>query len=150
VSEHPAFINTERTRTSLSCSAALQTPFANPILLVDPHVDLGRGLLQQLTRHGFCADLAITVDAARACVRVRYYRAMVVVADLSDCQHLFGLGQLREAAPQTWIIIIATNTDFEACQAAFRHGADACLPKPFQFSNLLFRLESLSHDGRRV
>jgi len=44
----------------LSASAALQTPFANPILLVDPDLDLGRGLLHQLTRHGFCADLAIT------------------------------------------------------------------------------------------
>jgi hypothetical protein len=74
----------------LSASAALQSPFANPILLVDPDADLGRGLLHQLTRHGFCADLAITVEAARACVGVRYYRAMVVVADLSDCQHLFG------------------------------------------------------------
>ncbi len=150
MSDHPAFTDTERTRTSLSASAALQSPFANPILLVDPDVDLGRGLLQQLTRHGFCADLAITVEAARACVGVRYYRVMVIVADLSDCQHLFGLRQLREVAPQTWIIVVATNTDFEACQVVFSHGADACLPKPFQFSDLLFRLESLSHDGRRV
>jgi len=128
----------------------LQSPFANPILLVDPDVDLGRGLLHQLTRHSFCADLAITVEAARACVGVRYYRAMVIVADLSDCQHLLGLRQLREVAPQTWIIVVATNTDCEACQVVFSHGADACLPKPFQFSDLLFRLESLSHHGRRV
>jgi DNA-binding NtrC family response regulator len=88
-----------------------QSPFTNPILLVDPDVDLGRGLLQQLTRHGFCADLAITVETARACVGVRYYRAMVVVADLSDCQHLFGLRQLREVSPQTWIIV-ATGSAF--------------------------------------
>jgi DNA-binding response OmpR family regulator len=75
---------------------------------------------------------------------------MVAIADLSDCHHLFGLRQLREAAPQTWIIVVATNTDFEACQIVLSHGADACLQKPFQFSDLLFRLESLSHDGRRV
>jgi len=134
----------------LSASAALQSPFANPILLVDPDFELGRGLLHQLMRHGFCADLAITVEAARACVGVRYYRAMVVVADLSDCQHLFGLRQLREAAPQTWIIVVVTNTEFEACQVVFSHGGDACLPKPFQFSDLLFRLESLSHLERTV
>jgi hypothetical protein len=106
----------------LSTSAAFQSPFTSPILLVDPDVDLGRGLLHQLTRHGFCADLAITVHAARACVGVRYYRATVVVADLSDCQHLFGLRQLRKAAPQTWIIVVATKTEFEACQVVFSHG----------------------------
>ncbi len=150
MSEHPAFTDTVRTHTPSSASAALQSPFANPILLVDPHVDLGRGLLQQLTRHGFCADLAITVEAARACVGVRYYRAMVVVADLSDCQHLIGLEQLREAATQTWIIVVATNTDVETCQVVFSNGADGCLPKPFQFSDLLFRLKSLSHDRRKV
>ena len=148
MSDHPAFTDTERTRTSLSTSAALQSPFTNPILLVDPDVELGRGLLHQLTRHGFCADLAITVEAARVCVGVRYYRAMVVVSDLSDCQHLLGFQQLREAAPQTWIIVVATNTGFEACQVVFSQGADACLPKPFQFSDLLFRLESLSHLER--
>jgi DNA-binding response OmpR family regulator len=75
---------------------------------------------------------------------------MVVVADLSDCQHLFGLRQLREAAPQTWIIVVATKTEFEACQVVFSHGGDACLPKPFQFSDLLFRLESFSHLERTV
>ena len=40
MSDHPAFTDTERTRTSLSASAALQWPFANPILLVDPDVEL--------------------------------------------------------------------------------------------------------------
>ena len=148
MSGHHDFTDAERPRTPLSTSAAFLSPFTNPILVVDPDVDLGRGLLHQLMRHGFCADLAITVDAARACVCVRYYRAMVVVADLSDCQHLFGLRHLRDAALQTWIIVIATNTEFEACQVAFSQGGDACLPKPFQFSDLLFRLESLLHLER--
>jgi DNA-binding response OmpR family regulator len=150
VSDHHDFTDTARTRTPLSTSAAFQSPFTNPILLVDPDVELGRGLLHQLTRHGFCADLAITVDAARACAGVRYYRAMVVVADLSDCQHLFGLRQLREAVPHTWIIVVATKTEFDACQVVLSHAGDACLPKPFQFSELLFHLESLSHRERRV
>jgi DNA-binding response OmpR family regulator len=150
VSGQHDFTDTERTRAHLNASAAFRSPFTNPILLVDPDVDLGRGLLHQLTRHGFCADLAITVAAAQACVGVRYYRAMVVVADLSDGQHLLGLPQLREAAPQTWIIVVATNTDLEVSQAVLSHGGDACLAKPFQFSDLLLRLESLSHLERTL
>jgi len=150
VSGQHDFTDTERTRAHLNASAAFRSPFTNPILLVDPDVDLGRGLLHQLTRHGFCADLAITVEAARVCAGVRYYRAMVVVADLLDQQHLVGLRQLREAAPQTWIIAVATNTEFETCQVVFRHGGDACLPKPFQFSDLLLRLESWSHLERAL
>jgi len=148
VSAHHPF--TEHTRAQLRASAAYQSPFPNPILLVDPDVDLGRGLLHQLTRHGFCADLAITVEAARACVGVRYYRAMVVVADLADGRHRSGLRQLREAAPQTWIIVIATNTEIDACQLIHSHGGDACLAKPFQFSDLLLRLELLAHLDRTV
>jgi hypothetical protein len=50
VSEYPAFTDTERTRSSSSTSVVLQSPFANPILLVDPQVDLFRGLQRQLTR----------------------------------------------------------------------------------------------------
>jgi DNA-binding response OmpR family regulator len=148
VSGHHPF--TEHTRAHMRSSAAFQSPFTNPILLVDADVDLGRGLLHQLTRHGFRADLAITVEAAKACVGARYYRAMAVVADLSDCQHLLGLRQLREAAPQTWIIVVATNTELEAREVVFTHGGDACLAKPFQFSDLLLRLESLSHLERTV
>ena len=150
MSGHRDFTDSELTRAPLRTSAAFQSPFTNPILVVDPQIDLGRGLLNQLTRHGFRADLAITADAGRACAGVRYYRVMVLVADLSDCQHLFGLRNLRDSAPHTWIIVIATNIEHGACQVAFSHGVDACLPKPFQFSDLLLRLESLLHIERTL
>jgi DNA-binding response OmpR family regulator len=150
VNGHRDFTDSELARAPSRTAAAFRSTFTNPILLVDPYIDLGRGLLHQLTRHGFRTDLAITVCAARACAGVRYYRAMVVVADLSDSQHLFGLLHLRGAAPQTWIIVVATNTEFDAYQVALSHGGDACLPKPFQFSDLLLRLESLSHLERTV
>ena len=150
MSAHRDFTEGELTRPSLRASVAFDSPFTNPILLVDPYIDLGRGLLKQLTRHGFRADLAITVCAARVCAGVRYYRAMVVVADLSDSHHLFGLWHLREAAPQTWIIVVATNSELGGSQVALSHGGDACLVKPFQFSALLLHLKSLSHLERTV
>jgi hypothetical protein len=107
---HCDFTDAGPKRTHLSTSAVFRSPYTNPILLVDPDVELGRGLRHQLTRHGFCADLAITADAARACVGHKYYHATVVIADPSDSQALFGLRQLREAAPQTWMVVLASKT----------------------------------------
>jgi hypothetical protein len=42
VSGHHDFTDAERARTPLSTSAACRSPFTNPILLVDPDVNLGR------------------------------------------------------------------------------------------------------------
>jgi DNA-binding response OmpR family regulator len=145
---HHDFTDLGPKRTPLSTSALFQSPYTNPILLVDPDVDLGRGLRHQLTRHRFCADLAITADAARACVGHKYYHAMVVIADPSNSQALFGLRQLREAAPQTWMVVLASKAADTASEAVLAFGADACLLKPFRFSDLLFRLASLAHHER--
>ena len=76
---------------------------AQPILLVDPKIDLGRGLWHQLTRHGLRADLAITVDAARSCVGYKDYHVVIAIVDLSTLQALPSWRQLREAAPRTWM-----------------------------------------------
>jgi DNA-binding response OmpR family regulator len=142
------FTDSGSKRTHLSTSAVFQSPYANPILLVDPDVELGRGLLHQLARHGFCADLAITVDTARTCLWHRDYHAMVVIADPSDSRVLFGLRQLREAAPRTWMVVLTNKTAEPASQVAPDLGCDAYLLQPFRFSDLLFRLESLAHQVR--
>jgi two-component system, OmpR family, copper resistance phosphate regulon response regulator CusR len=128
--------------------SSASTVYANPILLVDPDVELGSGLRRQLTRHGFCADLAITGGAARACVGHKCYHAIVVVADPSNSQVLFGLRQLREAAPQTWMVVVASKFAATASRTVLELGADSCLVKPFRFSDLLFRLESFAHHKR--
>jgi DNA-binding response OmpR family regulator len=141
---HHDFTDVGTKRAHLNTS----TVYVNPILLVDPGVELGSGLQRQLTRHGFCADLAITGDSARACVGHRYYHAIVVVADPSNSQALFGLRQLRELAPQTWMVIIASKFAETASRTVLELGADACLLKPFRFSDLLFRLESFAHQQR--
>jgi DNA-binding response OmpR family regulator len=141
---HHDFTDVAAKRAHLSTSAV----YASPILLVDPDVQLGSGLQHQLMRHGFCADLAITGDAARVCVGYKHYHAVVVIADPSNSQALFGLRQLREAAPQTWMVVLASKATDTATQTVLALGADACLPKPFRFSELLLRLESLAHQQR--
>jgi DNA-binding response OmpR family regulator len=122
--------------------------YANPILLVDLDVELGSGLRRQLARHGFCADLAITVDAARACVGRRYYHALVVVTDLSNSPDLVGLQQLREEAPQTWMVVLASKPAKMTGGTLLGLGADAYLLRPLRFTELLLRLESFAHYPR--
>jgi hypothetical protein len=66
VSGHRDFIDGELTRAPPRTFAAFHSSFTNLILLVDRQIDLGRGLVSHLTRHGFRAELAITVDTARS------------------------------------------------------------------------------------
>jgi DNA-binding response OmpR family regulator len=121
---------------------------AQPILLVDPQLDLGRGLWHQLIRHGLRADLAITVDAARSCVGYKHYYAMIIIADLSNLRELRGWRQLREAAPRTWMIVVASKAADPASRVAANFGSDVCLPTPFRFSDLLSSLALFSHRRR--
>ncbi len=141
---HHDFTNVGARRAHLNTSAA----YTNSILLVDPDIELGSGLQRLLTRHGFCADLAITGDAARTCVGHKYYHAIVVIADPSNSQALFGMRQLREAARQTWMVVLASKFADKASRTVLELGADACLVKPFRFSDLLFHLESFAHHQR--
>ena len=116
--------------------------------MVDPHIELGSGLRRQLARHGYRADLAITVDAARACIGHKHYQAMVVVADLSKAPARLGLQQLRDGTPQTWMVVLASTAASTVSQTAVEIGADAYLLRPFRFSDLLLRLASFAHYAR--
>jgi len=145
---HPDFSDIGSQRTHLDTPRVFGSPYADPILLVDPNVALGRGLRHQLTHFGFCADLAITVEAARACIEHEYYHAMVVITDPSKSQALFELRQLRESAPQTRIIVLAIETADLARETMLDVGADACLLLPLRFSDLLFHLGSFARRER--
>jgi DNA-binding response OmpR family regulator len=145
---HPDFGDVGPQRTHLETARVFGSPYADPILLVDPNVTLGRGLRHQLTRYGFCADLAITLEAARASVEHKYYHAVVVITDPSNSQSLFELHQLRDGAPRTWIIVLAIKTADTASDPMLDFGADAWLLIPFRFSDLLFHLESFAHRER--
>jgi len=121
---------------------------SQPILLVDPAFELGRGLRHQLIRHGVRADLAITVGAARTCVESKDYPVMIVIVDLSNLHSLPGWRQLRAAAPRTWMIVVATKAADPAAPTDPDFGGDVCLPTPFRFSDLLSRLALFSHRRR--
>ena len=87
-----------------------------PVLVLDPEIELGRGLTQQLARYGFRVDLALTENAARVCLWHKSYRAMIIVADLSRPEGLLQLQRMREAALQTWMIVLTTPRENEASE----------------------------------
>jgi len=132
-------------------SAALGSPGATtPVLVLDPEIELGRGLAQQLARYGFRVDLAITENAARVCLWHKSYWGMIIAADLSRPEGFLQSQRLRDAALQTWMIVITPQRENEASEPVSRHGGDSCLHRPFRFATLLSRLESLSHRTRAV
>ncbi len=107
------------------------------------------GLRHQLTRFGFCADLAITPGGrAGRVLNTSTTTPWWVITDPSTSQALFELRQLREGAPQTRIIVLAIKTTEPAREPMPDVGADACLVLPFRFSDLLLHLGSFARRER--
>jgi malate dehydrogenase (oxaloacetate-decarboxylating) len=97
-----------------------------------------------------------TPGVVRVCLPIRetpekafdYTSVGRAVAIVTDGSAILGLRQLREAARQTWMVVLASKFADTASRTVLELGADACLLKPFRFSDLLFRLESLAHHQR--
>lgn len=104
---------------------SIDPAFGNPLptLVVDPDAATANQLAAQLSHSGFPGDVATSCWAALAATGPKRYRALVVVADLSQPGDLGCLTALRTKAPDAWIIVIASRppqTRSESSSSAVR------------------------------
>ncbi len=121
-----------------------------PILLFDPDPIAARTLARQLRHAGFV--IYITEDGTEAIsnARSRQYAAIVVIADLADSQMRHCLHQIRDADPDTWLIVISDPSVDRARQVVSELGGDATMDVPFTVSDLAQRLSVLFSRTRPV
>jgi DNA-binding response OmpR family regulator len=119
-----------------------------PTLVLDSNGPAAKLLADQLSHHGFTADVATSCSAAQAAFRSRYYGSAVIVADLSLLTDLQCISNLRTQSPRTWIIVISSDAPPDAQERILRHGADAVLTCPFSMRELIARLLTCSLRSR--
>lgn len=117
------------------------------ILVVDDEDTLREGILAYLRTNGF--DVAEANSCARARELFHSFRPDVAVIDymLGDGNALDLLPNLREADPDTPILILTSHGSIDLAVRAMKEGADQFLTKPLEFSALL--VPTRSRKGTR-
>jgi DNA-binding response OmpR family regulator len=121
-----------------------------PVLLFDPDPVAARILGMQLRRAGF--ETLMTADGSEAVVTARgqQFASIVVVADLADAQMRKCLHELRDAEPDSWLIVIADPASARARDVVRELGGNATMDVPFTVLDLTQRLSVLPARARPV
>ena len=114
------------------------------ILIAEDHPGIAAAVAKGLRRHGAAVDVA--PDGADALLRSRLHPYDVVVLD-RDLPEVHGddvCRTLAEEQPATKVLMLTAARTTDDLVAGFALGADDYLPKPFQFAELVARVQALA------
>jgi DNA-binding response OmpR family regulator len=117
------------------------------ILLLSADRFLQNNLYRQLSRHSFLVDLATDGETAWGMLEAFMYDLVLLEAVLPNLNGIGLCRRLRNVGNPVLILMI-TNTSEDSIQA-LDMGADSCLVKPIQESELLAHIRALSRRGSR-
>lgn len=113
------------------------------VLIVEDEAPIGRAIVQGLVEEGHQADLVGTGEAGKQQALLLAYDAIVLNWTLPDIDGLSVLRELRSRGLHVPILMLTARGTTQERVLGLRSGADDYLVKPFDFSELLARLEAL-------
>ncbi len=116
------------------------------VLVVEDHEPLARALLAGLRRRGMLVDLVLDGDAALARLRANRYDVVVLDRDLPGTHGDEICRRLTAERSESRVLMLTAASSVRDRVEGLGLGADDYLPKPFDFSELLARVQAL---GRR-
>ncbi len=119
-----------------------------PTLLLDPDPDAAAMMASQLRHAGFQTYIAANGSSAVLAARRTHFGAIVVVADLASTAMCNTLRALRDAAPDSWLVLIADPMIDRADEILHELGGDALFAASFTMADLTQRLNTLSNRRR--
>lgn len=119
-----------------------------PTLVIDIHGASAQQLAKQLTHGGFTADSADTCPEALAALDVQRYWSTIFLGDLSDPEDAQCIGELRQRARRTWILMISSSELRDRRALYLGYGVDAQIVTPFSMEDLVSRLMAFSRHSR--
>jgi two-component system cell cycle response regulator CtrA len=115
------------------------------ILLVEDDASIVLAVSHALRKEGF--NLTITGDGDEAMAYAKLYEFDSILLDSSlppGVSYLDVIRQLRTEKVKTSIIVLSdAGNQFETMLAAFKAGADDCLPKPYHVAELIARTRAV-------
>jgi len=113
------------------------------VLIVEDNVELARQLKSTLAHERYVADIAADGEEGLFLAQTEPYEAVILDLGLPRLDGLSVLQQLRSAGNGVPVLILTSRDTWREKVAGLRAGADDYLAKPFEFEELLARLEAL-------
>jgi DNA-binding response OmpR family regulator len=113
------------------------------LLVVEDNQQLAEGLTHGLQAAGYETDCLATSSEARAALTTTRYAALILDLGLPDGDGLSILREIRHRKDPLPVLVLTARGGVHDRVAGLRSGADDYLVKPFDFEELLARLEAL-------
>ena len=121
------------------------------LLLIEDEARLSRMLQRGLCEEGHQVDVCDCASDAERQLRLERYDAIVLDWSLPDADGVSLLRSLRAAANTTRVLMLTARGTTGEKITGLRAGADDYMVKPFDFDELLARLEALvRRTGPRI
>ncbi|POR46524.1 response regulator transcription factor [Bosea psychrotolerans] len=113
------------------------------LLVIEDDADLGPWLRDALEKALGGADLVVTLDEARAALRVRPLDLVVMDRRLPDGDAVELISTMRRLSPRPSILVLTALDDPNDIAKALDAGADDYLAKPFEPVELIARAKAV-------
>lgn len=113
------------------------------ILLVEDDVTLAETLVELLENEGYVLKLATSANAALEATYNQSFELMLFDVNIPDFSGFELLKMLRESGNNIPCIFLTSLSDIASLSKGFEVGADDYLKKPFDFDELLVRIQAL-------
>jgi two-component system OmpR family response regulator len=114
------------------------------LLIVEDEAKMARLLARGLGEEGHQVDVCMRAEDAEAQIKAVAYDVLVLDWSLPDADGVSLLRRLRDAGHGVPVIMLTARGSTGEKVTALRAGADDYLVKPFDFDELLARLEALA------
>jgi DNA-binding response OmpR family regulator len=116
------------------------------VLVAEDHELLARAVAAGLRRHGMLVDVALDGDDALACLATQRYDVVVLDRDLPGTHGDEICRNLAAERSESRVLMLTAAGSVRDRVEGLGLGADDYLPKPFDFTEMLARVQAL---GRR-
>ena len=117
------------------------------VLLVEDDPILCETLSELLEMHGYDVSLSISANAALEMTYEHSYEIMLFDVNIPDFSGFELLGILRDAGDTTPCIFLTSLNDIASLSRGFELGADDYIKKPFEFDEVLVRMQSITRKS---
>ena len=113
------------------------------VLIVEDNTELARQVKSTLAHERYVVDIASDGEEGLFLAETEPYDAVILDLGLPRLDGLSVLQRLRQAGNEVPILILTSRDTWREKVTGLRAGADDYLAKPFEFEELLARLEAL-------
>jgi len=113
------------------------------VLIVEDNAELARQVKCTLEHERFVVDIAVDGEEGLFLAETEPYDAIILDLGLPKLDGLSLLQRLRTSGNEVPVLVLTSRDTWREKVAGLRAGADDYLAKPFEFEELLARLEAL-------